>query len=637
MHSCSTEELLLENELNNKIRDYSYEEITFQDLKKINDKAFIEVAKLKEVVYPNKSTDKNIGANYDIDLQSIRYIKRKNNDETFSFRIYQVPNATFQQNIIVECKKNEKPKTYLITYYLNKQVNQINNSNDFINSIKSTSIIKIDNQFKSGRTTIGGCLQVGCYSEVELCQGNLDNRPRCYNSDGTRATIRVFNVIESACSTGGVSDFIPLASQWNQYNTSPSNPYSETTGSTSGGGGAGESTGINIYAPNYFGSGDLNDPAVQNMLQINQFISTLCNSSNEIKGVIDNTEWLLAYTNYWIGSNGGLSIQNQLALTYAFNNMPTLFNQYYGNSYEPTEINNFKFSAFQFLLFHGEFLSNLDPTTQKSILESITSLKQIELINNIVNFMIENPAATYFDAKDLLISKAIVNSINDSGLNPCAKGVFDKVKNTTNYNIAQVLAKLNASKSIYNTTLKSEVTSNGNPATTFPTSRFNYTIQISTNYAGKTKLFIANSLIHAYFLSIVDDYKSNPNNNQNLYNLNSFPSLFQAYCDKKYPPAPGMSQNLHHLEMANYYVDAIARALQEFQTGIPVAAGESPQQIYSDLAWGGLNRTPIFDATYPVGNPNRQRIINRVACEQNGTTIGAGTPNAQTPIGNTCD
>jgi len=89
--------------------------------------------------------------------------------------------------------------------------------------------------------------------------------------------------------------------------------------------------------------------------------------------------------------------------------------------------------------------------------------------------------------------------------------------------------------------------------------------------------------------------------------------------------------------MANYYVDAIARALQEYQTGIPVTYFEIPQQIYSDLAWGGLNGTPVFDATYPVGNPNRERIINRAASEQNGTVIGAGTPNSQTPIGKPCN
>ena len=298
---------------------------------------------------------------------------------------------------------------------------------------------------------------------------------------------------------------------------------------------------------------------------------------------------------------------------------------------------NFQISVFQFSLYHGEFLSKLDPLTQKSILDEITSLGQIELINNVVNFMIENTGATWENTRNIFVPQTIVKAIDVSSLDPCPKGVFTTVKNTTICDISQVLAKLDANKSVYNTIIKSEVPSNGNPATTFPTSRFNYTIQISTDYAGKTKLFIANSLIHelvhAYFLSIVDDYKSNPNNNQNLYNLNSFPSLFQAYCDKKYPPTPSVSQNLHHLEMANYYVDAIARALQEFQTGIPVTEGTSPQQIFSDLAWGGLNGTPVFDATYPAGNPNRQRILNRAACEQNGTTIGAGTPNAQTPIG----
>lgn len=639
---CSTEELLIESESNRNVRDYSYEKITFLDLKKINNKAFIESAKLKKVIATSKNKDINSASNYDIDLKSIRYIKRKNNDETFSFRIFQVPNATFQQNIVVECKENEKPQSYLLTYYLNKQVNQINNSDDFIKAIKSTSIIKIEDPLKTHRTTTGGWIQIGYYEDVEVCQNDLDTRPHCYESDGKiRATIKVFEVLASDCSTGGVSDFTPLASQWNQYNTAPSDPYSGNTGSTAGGGATGENTDFNIFAPNYYENGDLSDPAVQNMLQINQFISTLYNSSNEIKGAIDNTEWLLAYTNYWIGTNGGLTSLNQIALTYAFNNIPILFNQYNGTSYELNAINNFKFSSFQFLLFHGEFLSKLDPLTQKSILEGITSIENIELNNNIVNYMNENPSATLQIARDIFVPQTIVKSIDDSGLNPCPKGVFDKVKNTTNYNIAQVLAKLNASKSIYNTTIKSEIAPSGSPAQTIPNSKYNYTIYISTDYTGKTKLFIAASMfhemIHAYFFSIVDDYKSNPNNNQNLYNLNSFPSLFQAYCDKNYPPAPNTSPNLHHLEMANYYVDAIARALQEFQTGIPVALSANPEQIYSDLAWGGLFGTPVFDATYPVGNPNRERIINRYTCEQNGTTINTGTPNEQTPIGNPCN
>jgi hypothetical protein len=90
-------------------------------------------------------------------------------------------------------------------------------------------------------------------------------------------------------------------------------------------------------------------------------------------------------------------------------------------------------------------------------------------------------------------------------------------------------------------------------------------------------------------------------------------------------------------KMAIDNVDGIARALQEYQTGIPVATGASPQQIYSDLAWAGLNGTPVFETKFPVGNPNRQRILNRGACEQNGTPIGQGTPNQQNPIGQTCN
>ena len=434
--SCSPEEVVLQNESLTKSRDYSFKKINFLELKKINNQAFIESAKLKNVVASDKNKTSNSTFNYDIDLQNIQYVKRANDDETFSFRIFQVPTATFQQNIIVEFKKNEEPQSYLVTYYLNKQVNQINNSNDFIRAIKSTSTVKIENQLKTHRTTSGGCLQVGYYEEVDACEGNLDTSPRCYNSDGTRATINVFKVIDSACSTGGgPTDFIPLASQWDFSNTSSSNPYSEYTGTTTGGSTAGgETTDLNIFLPNYFEGSDLSDPAVQNMLQINQFITTLYNSSNEIKGVIDNTEWLMAYTNYWIGTNGGLTSSNQIALTYAFNNIPTIFNQYYNNDYTPSQVANFKFSVFQFLLYHGEWLSNLDPQIQISILETITSFEQIEFVNGTINFMIENPEVTYFDyIKPPFIWKYIGddgNTFND--LNP-SKEPFFKFDPTDNY------------------------------------------------------------------------------------------------------------------------------------------------------------------------------------------------------------
>ena len=90
-------------------------------------------------------------------------------------------------------------------------------------------------------------------------------------------------------------------------------------------------------------------------------------------------------------------------------------------------------------------------------------------------------------------------------------------------------------------------------------------------------------------------------------------------------------------KMAIDNVDGIARALQEYQTGIPVATGASPQQIYSDLALGGLKDAPIFSILFPVGNSDRERISNRYDCEGLGRRIGQGTSNEQFPSGQPCN
>jgi hypothetical protein len=139
-------------------------------------------------------------------------------------------------------------------------------------------------------------------------------------------------------------------------------------------------------------------------------------------------------------------------------------------------------------------------------------------------------------------------------------------------------------------------------------------------------------LTHAFFMSLRDDYAASGN----LAVFSEYPELFQAYCDKKHPPYPGQNIDAHHVEMANTYVDAIGSALQEFQTGISVSYGSIPNQIYTDLAWGGLKDAPIYKATFPEGSAARTRAENRYACEQTGRIVGPGTPNAQTPIGKPC-
>ncbi|RTZ08146.1 hypothetical protein EKL98_02175 [Flavobacterium bomense] len=231
----------------------------------------------------------------------------------------------------------------------------------------------------------------------------------------------------------------------------------------------------------------------------------------------------------------------------------------------------------------------------------------------------------------------IEKNIDDALLDPCSKDVFQKIKNTTNCDFANVFAKLGADNSIYNTTIKTEhnsvmvngqlqqVTTPANTGRTTLGTKYNYTMYVNPDYNGKSKLFIAALLLHemahAYFFSLVDDYNMGATNS-----FNELPILFNAAVVNQFPIGP----DLHHEEIANSYVNAIAAALQEFQPGFP-------QQVYDDLAWGGLYGTSIFDTLLPVGNPNRERIINRYACEQTGNPQGLGTTNQQNPMGQPCN
>jgi hypothetical protein len=247
-----------------------------------------------------------------------------------------------------------------------------------------------------------------------------------------------------------------------------------------------------------------------------------------------------------------------------------------------------------------------------------------EFVKQIINQIIANPN-TFTTITPFLIE----DQIDDSQLNPCEKDVFDAIKNTTNNDFAKVFAKLGADNTIYNTKIVSDVAPNNAPAQTVWNTPYNYTIYVSTNYAGKTKLFIASAIlhevVHAYFMSLFDDFHNGTPNNLNSYD--DFGILFQKYVDGTYP---GSSDVAHHEQMANSYVNTIASSLQEFQPGLP-------QQVYEDLAWGGLQAAPIFSIKFPVGSDDRSRIINRYTAESIGSSYGQGTAQVQVSLGQPCN
>lgn len=230
------------------------------------------------------------------------------------------------------------------------------------------------------------------------------------------------------------------------------------------------------------------------------------------------------------------------------------------------------------------------------------------------------------------VAQEIEDRINDSNLDSCPKGVLNKLKNTTNCDLSNVFTKL-GTNNIYNVNIQS-----GNsgvlPANTIRNSLNSYTVTISNDrYTSSTELFKASNIlhevIHAFFMSLVDDYTASQNPNV----FNEFPTLFQKFVDTKYL---GSKEDSHHEEMANSYVNAIGAALQEFQTGVAPAYGTKPDQIYTDLAWGGLRHAPIYDKVFLNKPDDRLRIENRYGCESNGGTSGSGTTSPQTAIGNPC-
>jgi len=230
-------------------------------------------------------------------------------------------------------------------------------------------------------------------------------------------------------------------------------------------------------------------------------------------------------------------------------------------------------------------------------------------------------------------AELIEDYINDTELDPCPKAILAQLKIASNCDIANIFTKLGAN-TVYNVTIVSGNAGNA-PATTIPESPNNYKVILNNErYTSSTQLYKASNLLHeithAFFMSLVDDY----NSSENPAVFNEFPILFQKYVDTKYP---GGKADAQHEEMANTYVESIGAALQEFQTGVSVSSGEKPDQIYTDLAWGGLSAAPIYGKKFPEGTAERLRIENRLASEQTGYTIGAGTPQQQTPIGKPCN
>ena len=242
-------------------------------------------------------------------------------------------------------------------------------------------------------------------------------------------------------------------------------------------------------------------------------------------------------------------------------------------------------------------------------------------------------------ATDELIAEAIEDQIDDSQLDECTKGVLAKLKNLNQSDIAEMISRFSAPGSIFNINMVTgQVSNQNNLAETKPVSGSNFDINMvfNENYikgvgnpSPPTDLSVATTMaheiIHAYLISLLGENKA-----CGASGICDFPTIYDAYVAYQITKDPNVSPDAHHELIANNYVYSIAATIQEFHTGQSVDSG-FPSQVYLDMAWGGLDRTYIFNKNYP-NDPNhknykdRERIFSRINTEKIGSQYGIYSP-----------
>ena len=244
-------------------------------------------------------------------------------------------------------------------------------------------------------------------------------------------------------------------------------------------------------------------------------------------------------------------------------------------------------------------------------------------------------------ATDELIAQTIEDQIDDSKLDPCTKAVLNKLRNSTQSDIAAMLTHFAPAKSIFNINMTIGQVNDNNPNIWAQTTKvsgssiginmvFNQDyINGTGNINRPTDLSIATTMahevIHAYLISLLE---------QNLAcgsaAICDFPTVYEAYVQQKITKDDSILPDAHHELIASNYVYAIASAIEEFHTGQPVGSS-FPRQIYLDMAKGGLTGTTFFNKNYH-NNPNhknyndRIRIFARINTEKLGSQYGINTP-----------
>lgn len=214
----------------------------------------------------------------------------------------------------------------------------------------------------------------------------------------------------------------------------------------------------------------------------------------------------------------------------------------------------------------------------------------------------------------------ILKAVNFKGTK--ADCVYKKLKNSSN-GFKAMIKKFEESFPVAHLKFETDPTMSSNSKKAYTNPPENYIIDIVINgnaikdasYQKRPNLLVAKTIIHEVIhaemfrkllsLAQVNGEIDVPNI-QNMLQQGDYPGMLDYYVRH----GNSINSNWQHAQMAAHYRTTIARALQEFDTGMPVPDNVVPQQIYLDLSWEGLNHS-IIPAWQDLTTPEEKARIDQ--------------------------
>lgn len=222
------------------------------------------------------------------------------------------------------------------------------------------------------------------------------------------------------------------------------------------------------------------------------------------------------------------------------------------------------------------------------------------------------PCPIGFDRDENNVCVALEFTENLTGKSKC---IYDKIENQDA--IKSVLDRFRDSNSI--SSLRIELASLGDAfAETLPPDASDLIVIQLNNDSGfwgvdfQPNLLVAQTIFHEvihaeFFRQIViaigagNYHGATPLQVLNALQNSDYSTLYDHY--RRY-------RDWSHNFMANYYLDTIARATQEYVTGISVPNSQAPQELYLNLAWKGLRNDGEVQAWDELTEAQKTAIDN---------------------------